>query len=184
MMMTEAPHSLPQSVLVVDDDDAFRTRLAKGLADRGFDVRTAGDASEALEVARSDPPEVAIVDLRMPGESGLTLVDGLKAIDATTRVVVLTGWGSIGTAVDAIKRGASHYLQKPVTVDALVGSILGDDAQSPAPGDELPTLGRLEWEYIQRVMAECGDNVSEAARRLHMHRRSLQRKLQKRPPAR
>jgi two-component system response regulator RegA len=182
--MTETFQSVPQSVLVVDDDHAFRTRLAKGLADRGFDVRTAGNAREALAAARSDPPEVAVVDLRMPGESGLVLVDGLKAIDATTRVVVLTGWGSIGTAVDAMKRGASQYLQKPITIDALVGSIVGDEAQSQVPGDELPTLGRLEWEYIQRVMAECGDNVSEAARRLHMHRRSLQRKLQKRPPAR
>jgi two-component system response regulator RegA len=179
-----ASASIPQSVLVVDDDDAFRTRVAKGLAERGFDVRTAGNASEAMDVARKDPPEFAVVDLRMPGASGLTLIDELRALDPTTRVVVLTGWGSVGTAVDAMKRGAVHYLQKPVTLDTLVGTMLGEDQQPGEPAQDLPTLARLEWEYIQRVMAECADNVSEAARRLHMHRRSLQRKLQKRPPAR
>ncbi len=175
---------IPQSVLVVDDDDAFRTRVAKGLVDRGFDVRTAANVDEALREARADPPEFAVVDLRMPGGSGLSLVGELKALDPATRVVVLTGWGSVGTAVDAMKRGATHYLQKPVTLETLVAALLGEESPAAAPEEGLPTLARQEWEYIQRVMAECGDNVSEAARRLRMHRRSLQRKLQKRPPVR
>lgn len=183
-MTDETPATIPQSVLVVDDDDAFRTRVARGLTERGFDVRTASNATEALQVARNDPPEFAVVDLRMPGGSGLPLIEGLRALDPTTRVVVLTGWGSVGTAVDAMKRGATHYLQKPVTLDTLVGALLGEEKPPAAPDDGLPTLARQEWEYLQRVMAECGDNVSEAARRLHMHRRSLQRKLQKRPPVR
>ena len=176
--------AIPLSVLVVDDDQPFRTRLARGLEERGFEVRTAADAREALASARADAPEIAVVDLRMPGESGLTLVSALKEIDPTIRVLVLTGWGSVGTAVDSMKRGAEHYLQKPITIDALVATISGGAAASASPDAEYLSLGRLEWEYLQRVMAECNDNVSEAARRLHMHRRSLQRRLQKKPPAR
>jgi two-component system response regulator RegA len=181
-MSPEPASPLPLSVLVVDDDQPFRTRLARGLAERGFDVRTAGNAEEALSSASDEAPEIALVDLRMPGESGLELIGGLKKIDRTIRVIVLTGWGSVGTAVDAMKRGAEHYLQKPITIDAVVAALTGEETDGAAPGDEYLSLGRLEWEYLQRVMAECDDNVSEAARRLHMHRRSLQRRLQKRPP--
>lgn len=177
------------SVLLVDDDDVFRERLKKSLLERGFDVRCAHDVPTAIAAATSDPPELAIVDLRMPGPSGLTLVEALMALDPATRVVVLTGWGSVATAVEAMKRGAVHYLQKPVGIAELLAALVGETAH-PAPSsstssaDALPSLARQEWEYIHKVLGECDDNISEAARRLGLHRRSLQRKLQKLPPKR
>lgn len=172
------------SLLLVDDDEAFRERAAKALAARGWDVRTAADVASGWELAQQDPPEHAVVDLRMPGESGLVLVDRLRELDPHTIVVVLTGYGSVPTAVDAMRRGATHYLQKPVLVTeldaALRGEVSGTGDRELAP----PSLARAEWEYIQRVMEEVDGNISEAARRLGIHRRSLQRKLQKHPPRR
>ncbi len=178
-----------QSLLVVDDDDVFRDRLARAFADRGFDVRAAGDVAGALALAEEDAPELAVVDLRLGAGSGLTLVDGLLALEPATRIVVLTGWGSVTTAVDALRRGAVHYLQKPADIDEILRALLGEEADAhvddgAADGPSTPSLARQEWEYIQRVMAECEGSVSAAARRLGLHRRSLQRKLQKRPPAR
>jgi len=177
-----------QSLLVVDDDDVFRDRLARGFAERGFDVRAASDVAAAMALASEDAPELAVVDLRLGSASGLALVDGLRGLEPATRVVVLTGWGSVATAVDALRRGAVHYLQKPVDIDEILRALLGDDAEAvddeAVDGAPTPSLARQEWEYIQRVMAECEGNVSAAARRLGLHRRSLQRKLQKRPPAR
>lgn len=176
------------SLLIVDDDATLRSLLARELAERGFDVRVAGDVPAALALATDDPPELAIVDLRMPGASGLELIDALVALDAHTRVVVLTGWGSVPTAVEAMRRGAAHYLQKPVSLDDLVAA-LSSEPPAPAPPpnsstSELPSLARQEWEYIHRVLAECGGSISAASRQLKIHRRSLQRKLQKHPPAR
>ncbi len=168
------------SLLLVDDDDAWRTRLARALMDRGFLVQTARTVDEALPLL-AEPPEFAVVDLRMPGRSGLELVRELKARDAATRVLVLTGYGSIPTAVEATRLGAVGYLQKPADADEVVRALHGEAA---GPEVDTPTLARAEWEHIHRVLADCEGNVSEAARRLGLHRRSLQRKLQKYPPAR
>jgi two-component system response regulator RegA len=175
------------SILLVDDDENFRERMARALRDRGHDVRTAGSPEEADRLAREDSPECAVVDLRMPGGSGLDVVSSLRSIDPATAVVVLTGYGSIATAMEAVHRGAFHYLQKPVDADELLaafargGALPTDEApQEPAA----PSLARAEWEHIQRVLTDAGGNVSEAARRLGLHRKSLQRKLHKYPPRR
>lgn len=172
------------SVLVVDDDERFRERLAAALSRRGYDVRTADGPLTAEALATEEPPEAAVVDLRMPEGSGLNLIDTLLALDPHTRVVVLTGYGSVPTAIDAIRRGAVHYLQKPVDAKVLEAALRGAELSVPVEVDDTPTLARQEWEYIQRVLTACDDNISEAARRLGIHRRSLQRKLQKTPPRR
>jgi two-component system response regulator RegA len=180
--MNALPATARVSVLVVDDDEIFRNRLARALEDRGLAVTVAGDHDAALDEARKESPELAIVDLKMPGGSGLDVVRDLLALDAGTRVVVLTGYGSIATAVEAIKLGAVHYLPKPADCDeilAALGMAVGDGAAAELA---TPTLARAEWEHIQRVLADCAGNISEAARRLGIHRRSLQRKLSKYPP--
>jgi two-component system response regulator RegA len=181
--MTEAA---APSLLVVDDDEAFRSRLARALTSRGYEVRTAADPVEAVELARADSPELAVVDLRMPGGSGLELVRDLKAIDPATKVIVLTGYGSIASAIDAVRLGATHYLPKPATVDEILAAFRRDDIPPLSVVEdvagETPSLARAEWEHMNRVLADCNGNISEAARRLGLHRRSLQRKLQKRPP--
>jgi len=174
------------SILLVDDDEVFRTRLARALRDRGHEVRTAGSADEALALAQAESPEYAVVDLKMPGRGGLHLVAELKALDPSTAVVVLTGYGSIATALEAVRRGALDYLAKPVDADELL-AVIARGGGLPVPLTEAaatPTLARAEWEHIQRVLADCEGNVSEAARRLGLHRKSLQRKLHKYPPAR
>jgi two-component system response regulator RegA len=178
------------SVLVVDDDETFRARLAKALRARGYDVREAADGSAALDSARADSPELAIIDLRMPGISGLALLGELRAIDPETRVLMLTGYGSIATAVEAMRAGAIGYVTKPADVDQILNEFSRFEAQAgngaglPAPSapPTTPSLARTEWEHIQRVLTDCAGNVSQAARALHIHRRSLQRKLGKAPP--
>ncbi len=170
-----------RSVLVVDDDDVFRTRLGKAFQDRGFEVRTARDAAEALRLAHQDSPEFAVVDLRMPGASGLEVVRGLHEIDPASRVVMLTGYGSIATAVEAVRAGAVHYLSKPVDIDQILTAFEGKSAPSTDDAGSVPSLARVEWEHIQRVLADCDGNISQAARLLGLHRRSLQRKLSKDP---
>jgi two-component system, response regulator RegA len=173
------------SILLVDDDEAFRKRLARALAERGYDVRVGANYDEAIESARVDSPQFAVVDLKMPGRSGLEVVRDLKLIDPTTRIVVLTGYGSIATAVDAVKLGATQYLPKPADADEILAALTRDDeASSEARAQDFPapSLARAEWEHIQRVLSDAGGNVSEAARRLGMHRRSLQLKLRKNPP--
>jgi len=176
------------SILIADDDSTFRTRLGRALEDRGYDVRLAASREEARISAEQDSPELALVDLRMPGGSGLDLVSDIAAIDATTRTVVLTGFGSIATALDAVRRGAVHYLTKPATVDEILAAFergAGDEgAPEPRSLESVPTLARVEWEHINRVLAECGGNISHAARLLGIHRRSLQRKLAKHPTPR
>jgi two-component system response regulator RegA len=175
------------SILLVDDDDGFRERMARALRERGHEVRTARGVEEALQLARVDSPECVVVDLRMPGGGGLELVSELKALDPATSVMVLTGYGSIATAMDAVRRGAFHYLSKPVDADELLAAL---SRGGPLPAEEVPdapaapSLARAEWEHIQRVLADAGGNISEAARRLGLHRKSLQRKLQKFPPRR
>jgi two-component system, response regulator RegA len=175
------------SLLLVDDDELLRERLARALRERGYEVMTAGSTEQALELARQDSPELAVVDLRMPGRSGLELVRELLSLDASTRVVVLTGYGSIATTVEAMRLGAINYLPKPADADDLLAAFARGTQEpglaAPEPFQP-PSLARAEWEHIQRVLADCGGNVSEAARKLGLHRRSLQRKLQKYPPAR
>ena len=175
------------SILLVDDDENFRERMARALRDRGHDVRTAAGPDDAVCMATEDSPECAVVDLRMPGGSGLDVVSALRTIDPATTVVVLTGYGSIATALEAVRRGALHYLQKPVDADELLAAFARGGA---VPAREVtlepvaPSLARAEWEHIQRVLTDAGGNISEAARRLGLHRKSLQRKLQKHPPRR
>jgi two-component system response regulator RegA len=170
------------SLLVVDDDPTFCRVLAAALEKRGFAVRTASNVEEAYEVARREPPEFVVLDLKMPGESGLALVQKLKSLDDHTRIVILTGYASVATAVEAIKLGATHYLTKPADADEVVQAFWQEDGNAGVPiGDRRPSVDRLEWEYIQRVLNDCDGNISATARSLGMHRRTLQRKLQKRP---
>jgi len=178
-----SPDPMRPSVLVVDDDATFRARLARAFAQRGYEVREAAGAEEALARASEDSPEHAVVDLKMPGASGLTVVRELHRIDPATRIVVLTGYGSIATALDALRLGATHYLQKPADVDEIeAGFRRGAPTEDPAPSElAVPSLARVEWEHIDRVLSDCGGNFSQAARKLGLHRRSLQRKLGKRP---
>jgi two-component system, response regulator RegA len=172
-----------RTVLLVDDDEAFGSRMARALQSRGFVVTHVTTRADALRISASDSPELAVVDLRLPDGHGLDVVTHLHAIDETTRVIVLTGYGAIATAVESLRLGASDYLTKPIDADQLVAAFDGGD-RSAAPATRnftVPSLARVEWEHIQRVLADCGGNVSEAARALHMHRRSLQRKISKYP---
>ncbi len=171
------------SLLLVDDDAVYRERLAKALTARGYEVRTAADAETAVALAQADSPELAVLDLRMPGDSGLELLRYLKAIDPTTRVLMLTGYGSIATALEAVRLGAVHYLTKPADVDEILAAFDRDGSPVESSSDlETPSLARVEWEHLQRVLIDCEGNLSEAARRLGLHRRSLQRKAARKRP--
>lgn len=186
-MTTATTEAVPPTILLVDDDTVFRQRLARALRARGWEVSEAGSREEALEKAAADPPEYAVVDLRLPDGSGLEIVRDLVAQDAGIRVLVLTGYGSIATALDALRLGAVHYMQKPADADEIVAGFLrGEQPPGTAAPDitEPPSLARVEWEHINRVLVDSGGNISEAARRLGMHRRSLQRKLAKYPTRR
>jgi len=179
--MSENDRDCP-SLLLVDDDALFCSVLAAAMVNRGFSVMVAHDVDEAVEKIGDHAPEYAIVDLNMPGPSGLMLVERLHTLDEYTRIVVLTGYASIATAVEAIKLGATHYLTKPADADEIVLALQrtqGDVTTEVVP--QPMSVNRLEWEHIHKVLAECAGNISEAARRLGMHRRSLQRKLAKRP---
>lgn len=178
MNATEAP-----TLLVVDDDEAFRTAIGGALERRGFAVSLAAGLAPALELAKQKVFEYALIDMRMPGGSGTDLVRALRAIDDGTRIVVLTGYGTIANAVEAMRAGAFDYLTKPVNAAVCARALLGLAPQENT-NDDVPSLDRVEWEYLNRVLADCGGNVSEAARRLRMHRRSLQRKMGKLPPSR
>lgn len=170
------------TLLLVDDDEVFRRVLKRAMGRRGYAVVDAADVQEALALAQQNPPEFAVVDLKMPGESGLVLIEKLIEIDPNTRIVMLTGYASIATAVEAIKLGATHYLAKPVDADEVVAALnkLEGDASLNVSDSPL-SVDRLEWEHIQRVLAEHEGNISATARALKMHRRTLQRKLGKRP---
>jgi len=172
------------SLLLVDDDEPLRERLARAFRDRGFEVTTAGSVDAALALAREDPPELAVVDLKMPGRGGLDLVGELKRLEPETRIVVLTGYSSVTTALESVRRGATHYLPKPADADEILAAFskAGGEPVGAVNPTQTPSLARAEWEHIERVLADCRGNVSEAARRLGIHRRSLQRKLQKIPP--
>lgn len=170
-----------RTLLIVEDDTPLRERLVQAMRHRGYEARGVADQASALDAARHESPELALVDLRLPGESGLSVIRGLKELDPSTVVVVLTGYGSIATAVESIKLGAASYLTKPADADQIVAAFSGAQPQDDAG---VPSLARVEWEHIQRVLADCGGNISRAARALGIHRRSLQRKLSKYPSAR
>jgi two-component system response regulator RegA len=176
-----------RSLLIVEDDERLRGRLARALRERGYETREAADYDGALASAREDSPEYLLVDLRIPGGgTGLDVVREIKAIDASTVIVVLTGYGSIATAVEAVRLGAAEYLTKPADVDQIVAAFRRSAGPGGAPEepDQVPSLARVEWEHINRVLADCGGNVSKAARLLNIHRRSLQRKLSRFPSTR
>jgi two-component system, response regulator RegA len=173
------------TLLLVDDDAAFRGALGAALRRRGFAVTLAASPEEAEAKARQQVFEYALVDVRMPGGSGIDLCAKLRQIDDGTRIVVLTGYGTIAGAVEAMRAGAADYLTKPADAATCERALLGRPAAPAAEEeDDLPSLERVEYEYLQRVLADCGGNVSEAARRLKMHRRSLQRKIGRQPPRR
>lgn len=171
----------PRTLLVVDDDDAFRTRVARAFRERGFTVTEAGTCNEAVAIAREETPEYALVDLRLPGPSGLELVRALRELDPATTIVMLTGYGSIATAVQSVQLGAATYLTKPVDADQIVAAFARDAGADVTAMPAPQPLARVEWEHIQRVLVDCSGNVSQAARLLGIHRRSLQRKLSKYP---
>jgi two-component system response regulator RegA len=170
------------SILVVEDDNAFRNILVNAFRDRGYEAEGVADAAAAIRAAESDSPEMAVVDLRLPDQSGLEVVRALKSIDPSTAIVVLTGYGSIATALESVRLGAAHYLTKPTDADRILAAFQHGLAARPRDlTTDPPSLARVEWEHLNRVLTDCEGNVSEAARRLGMHRRSLQRKLAKYP---
>jgi two-component system response regulator RegA len=171
-----------RSLLLVDDDQVFNRVLTRALTQRGFEVTSAHDIDQAQALLSELNPEYAVLDLNLGGASGLKLIGVLKGLNPDCRILVLTGYASIATAVDAIKLGATQYLAKPVDVDTIVAA-LDVDAQPDAEAapDETLSVSRLEWEHIQRVLTEHEGNISATARALKMHRRTLQRKLAKRP---
>ena len=173
------------SILLVDDTFVLRDRLAVAMQQRGFRVATAGNYQEAVDVFAAQPTELAVLDLRMPGRSGLELLRKLLQIKPDVRVIILSGFGSIPASIDAVRAGAVNFLSKPADADDILSAFVrGDEPSVPegAVAFPAPSLARNEWEHIHRVLSDCGGNISEAARRLGIHRRSLQRKLRKRAP--
>lgn len=173
----EQPH-----LLLVDDDETFTRVLARAMTRRGMRVSVASSAEDGLALAERDIPDYAVLDLKMGGDSGLVLLPKLLELDSEMRVVILTGYSSIATAVEAIKRGACNYLCKPADADDVLAALLSEhaDLDSLVPDNPM-SVDRLQWEHIQRVLNEHDGNISATARALGMHRRTLQRKLQKRP---
>lgn len=176
---TEPSHG---SLLLADDDNAFRQRLALTLGRRGFDVTAAASLAEARDLIPSLKPDFAVLDLRLGDGNGLDLVSELRAVREETRVVILTGYGNLATAVAAVKEGAIDYIAKPADPEDIVHALLAPAGERPEPPSEPMSADRVRWEHIQRVYELCDRNVSETARRLKMHRRTLQRILAKRSP--
>jgi two-component system response regulator RegA len=170
-----------RSLLIADDDAAFRQRLARAMEMRGFTVRVAATVAEAIEAA-NEPPAYAILDLRMEDGSGLDAVAPLRKARPDMRIVILTGYGNIATAVAAVKEGAVDYLAKPADADAIEAALMANGKNLPPPPQNPMSADRVRWEHIQRVYEQCDRNVSETARRLNMHRRTLQRILSKHAP--
>jgi len=174
---------MSQSIcLLVDDDEVLRTRLAKALAARGLHVLTASNYDEAVAVAAANPPHYAVIDLKMPGPSGIELLRHLQEVSPSTRSLLLTGYGSIANAVEAMKVGAVNYLTKPADADEIYAALLGDTPVASDTNFQPQSLAEAEWEHIHRVLAECGGNISKAAQLLDIPRRTLQRKLKKLAP--
>ena len=171
-----------KTLLVLDDDAPFRARMAKALTRRGFTVSAVETVAEAKEIARLNPPAFAVVDLRLDDGSGLDVVSELHKFREDCRAVILTGYGAIATAVAAVKAGAVDYLAKPADVEDIIKALVAKPDARPEPPENPMSADRVRWEHIQRVFELCNHNVSETARRLNMHRRTLQRILAKRAP--
>jgi len=174
--------TLDKSLLVVDDDRLFCERLARAMTSRGFTARTALSVAEAIAAIETAPPAFAVIDLRLNDGSGLDVMQALKARRADARGVILTGYGAIATAVTAVKLGAFDYLAKPANADDVVQALMAGRLDSPHDHDPPMSADRVRWEHIQRIFEACERNVSETARQLNMHRRTLQRILAKRAP--
>jgi two-component system response regulator RegA len=172
----------PRTLLIVDDDDVLRLRLATAMERRGYRVSSAGDVEGATALARQVRPRFAVVDLKIPGGSGLEVVRALKTVRPDMRIVMLTGYGNIATAVAAVKVGAIDYLAKPADADEIDRALNAVGTLLPPPPENPMSADRIRWEHIQRVFEQCDRNVSETARRLNMHRRTLQRILGKHSP--
>ena len=171
-----------KTLLLLDDDDAFLRRLAKAMEKRGFTVETAESVADGRAIAMARPPAFAVCDLRLEDGNGLDVVEVIRERRPDSRIVVLTGYGAIATAVAAVKIGATDYLSKPADANDIVNALMANGADLPPPPDNPMSADRVRWEHIQRVYELCDRNVSETARRLSMHRRTLQRILAKRSP--
>lgn len=169
-------------LLIVDDDTRFRDRLARAMGARGFDVTLADSVAAGVEASRAATPAFVVVDLRLGDGSGLDVVQALREARPDARAIILTGYGNIATAVAAVKAGAIDYLTKPTDADQVEAALLAPEGEMPAPPDQPMSADRVRWEHIQRIYEQCDRNVSETARRLNMHRRTLQRILAKYAP--
>lgn len=171
-----------KTLLLLDDDAPLRTRLGRALEQRGFDVELAESVAEAQRMLKARPPAFAVCDMRLGDGAGLEVVEALRNIRPDARIIMLTGYGNIATAVAAVKAGAIDYLPKPADADDVVNALLARADAAPKPPENPMSADRVRWEHIQRVYELCNNNVSETARRLNMHRRTLQRILSKRAP--
>ena len=170
------------SLLLVDDDEPFLKRLARAMEKRGFEVETGGSVAAGRAIATARPPAFAVIDLRLEDGNGLDVVETIREKRPDSRIVVLTGYGAIATAVAAVKIGATDYLSKPADANDITAALLANPEALPPPPENPMSADRVRWEHIQRVYELCDRNVSETARRLNMHRRTLQRILAKRSP--
>lgn len=186
--MSEQHWEQPVAV-VIDDNEVFRNRLCRAFTDRGWMAYPAEDATSGMKQVSEHHPDLVTVDLRLPGESGLEIIPQIRNVDPDIFILMLTGYGSIATALSATRLGADHYLTKPADADQILKAYESMRQPDSASVDRdsqdatVPSLARVEWEHIQRVLEDCEGNVSQAARLLGLHRRSLQRKLMKYPPA-
>ena len=171
-----------KSLLIVDDDDPFRNRLARAMEKKGFSVKEAKSVSEGLKIAENTPSNFAVVDLRLEDGNGLDVVKALHKSKKESRIVMLTGYGNLPTAVAAVKAGAIDYIPKPVDADDVENALLASPSAKANPPENPMSADRVKWEHIHRVFELCNRNVSETARRLKMHRRTLQRILSKKSP--
>jgi len=174
--------STERTLLIVEDDKSFLQRLARAMEARGFEVRTAESVGEGLQQVEASAPAFAVVDMRLGDGNGLDVISALKVRRPEARAIILTGYGNIATAVNAVKMGAVDYLSKPADADDVVAALLALEGRKAEPPEHPMSADRVRWEHIQRIYELCGRNVSETARRLNMHRRTLQRILAKRAP--
>lgn len=184
-MAVEQDSDLPEgerTLLIVEDDKPFLARLARAMEGRGFDVDTAETVEEAINKVRIAPPAYAVIDMRLSDGNGLDVVATLREKREDARAIILTGYGNIATAVTAVKLGAIDYLSKPADADDIYAALMRSDDEKVEPPENPMSADRVRWEHIQRVYEMCDRNVSETARRLNMHRRTLQRILAKRAP--
>ena len=183
--MIDIPHEVAQTertLLIVEDDKSFLQRLARAMEARGFDVATAESVGEGLQQVEMSAPAFAVVDMRLGDGNGLDVIVALKQRRPDARAIILTGYGNIATAVNAVKMGAVDYLAKPADADDIIAALMANDGKKAEPPEHPMSADRVRWEHIQRIYELCGRNVSETARRLNMHRRTLQRILAKRAP--